>query len=368
MRIALFILSLCCCIWSLGAILPTGAEVPEPELRGWVKGRPFKLADFKGKAPVVLFFWTATDQGAKPFEAMTALAARNAAHCAFLAIGSDTPASIRRFFRLPQLGMPVAADKQLATLEQYMRTNDKLPMAAIINQDGKLVWRGDCDRLEPVLQEVIAGKYDLQQAVRQEKITLEIDQALAERNYDRVLALADAALREYPDSVELISLKVRILSTVKKDPAAAETFLDSVVKQNPKRLVFYELAIYVLRGTGEDQKLDQWVDRLIANAKDAPLQCLKLAHRELTLPVTQSRPGNAYKLAAAAWENSSGLPARDRGMIALEFAKILSHCARPDRAVELAKEAEKLLKGKEKQGAAEYVQYYQSLVKLAPQL
>ena len=68
MKKLLTVVLLFACLFHVFAdAVQTGAPAPEPILREWIKGKPFTIAEFKDKLPVVLFFWTISENGSKPF-------------------------------------------------------------------------------------------------------------------------------------------------------------------------------------------------------------------------------------------------------------------------------------------------------------
>ncbi|MBO5307732.1 MAG: redoxin domain-containing protein [Lentisphaeria bacterium] len=367
-KILIFLLAFSSLFHLFADAVPTGSDAPEPALREWIKGKPFTIAEFKGKLPVVLFFWTVSENGSKNFSQVTKIAGKHLGKAVFLAIGCDSPNAMKKFFRLPQLGMPAAADKQLKTLHNYMRPNDKLPLCAVIDRKGKLVWRGTVKQLDAVLTEVINDRYDLGKALRREKLSNDINDALKLRNYDRALKAIDLALVEYPDNRELVSVKVKLLTTYKQDFAGAEKFLEERAKVFPENPLFCELAIQIMRQLGNLKKVDKWTKFAIEKFYNQPRTLLKLANAELQQAVDRTNIRNAWLLADTAWRNAGKLPAQEKGMVALEYARVLNHCGRPDKSVNLTQEAINLLKGRSKAGAEAYLKYYQEIVKLSKEL
>ena len=134
----------------------TGAPAPELEVKKWIKGDPVRLADLKGKKCVVLFFWTLSQNGTAAFAQIGLLAHKlGEKEVQFVAIGCDSADSIAKFNRLNELPFPVAADNMLATVNRYMRSNDRIPMAAVIDRivhHGRLVqFRGESYRVRHAL-------------------------------------------------------------------------------------------------------------------------------------------------------------------------------------------------------------------------
>ncbi|UKI32472.1 MAG: peroxiredoxin family protein [Lentisphaeria bacterium] len=140
----------------------------------------------------------------------------------FVAIGCDSADSIAKFNRLNELPFPVAADNMLATVNRYMRSNDRIPMAAIIDRNGVLAWRGAVGSLAGVLPEVIAGKFNIQQHVEREKFSQAVMSAIRIKDYPSALKLLDDELKKNPGNLELLNVKLPLQGKLMKDLDGAE--------------------------------------------------------------------------------------------------------------------------------------------------
>ena len=348
----------------------TGSVAPELDVVTWPQGKPTKLADYRGKKFVVLFFWTISEQGTKFFPEVARLSKEfEKEDVAFLGIGIDSAKSISEFMRLKELPFPVAADDRLNSVNLYMRERDRIPMAAVINKEGVLVWRGSPAVLEAALNEIISGKYDLKQNIERELFSQSVMDAMKIRDYPTVLKLLNTELVTYPDNMELISLKTRLLATLLNKPDEALEFLDENIKRDPKNLKLHEMGVIVLRDEQRWSDLTKWFDRIIQTFADQPIMLVKFAQQEMNQPVEQLRLENAYKLCRAAYNAPKFKNDREKGFVIGEYARSLYYCGRPDKALEVAKEAMVLLKGTpEFEKAKSYVIYYNKVLVISRQI
>ncbi len=372
--LAAFSVILCCSVDGAPVTRPvvaaaTGEVAPELDVAMWVKGKETKLAALKDKKYVVLFFWTISKQGTQNFADMAKLAKEYEKKVAFVGVGIDAVDSVRELPELKDLPFPVAADDKLTSVNLYMRERDRVPMAALIGKDGILLWRGLPEQLEAVLKEVLEGKFDLKGAIQRETFSNSVTDAMKIRDYSTVLKLLNSELVLYPENMELINLKVRVLGTLLGKPEDALAFLDEVVTRSPKNLALYELTFSVLKDGNRNKEKNAWFDRLLENFGDQPVVLLKFAQNEMQYPVEQLRLDNVFKLCHAAYNAPKFKDNTEKGLIADEYARILYYCGRPDKALEIAKEAMVLLQGTPGFDRAKAsVVYYNSVLTISKQI
>ena len=88
----------------------------------------------------------------------------------FVGIVADNVDTFSKFQGTKQFTFPLAIDNDLSTINLYMRNFDQVPMIAIINEKGLLVWRGNPRAAIMVLPQVIEGKYNLKEYLRKENL------------------------------------------------------------------------------------------------------------------------------------------------------------------------------------------------------
>jgi len=348
----------------------TGDPAPEFDVSAWAQGKEVKLSELKGKKYAVLFFWTISKQGTENFPDMAKLAKEyEKKDVAFAGIGIDSTDAVRNFVRLKELPFPVAADDKLNTVNLYMRERDRVPMAALIDKNGTLLWRGNPGLLDSVLQDVLAGKFDLKKAIERETFSTSVMNAMKIRDYPTVLKLLNSELVLYPDNMELVSLKAKLLGTLMNKPDEALAFLNEMIAKNPKELALYELALATLKSAHRSQELGGWFDRIISNFGDQPLLLVKFAQEEMKSPVAELRLDNVLKLCRAAYNAPKFKSNEEKGQVAEEYARVLYFCGRPDKALEVSKESMVLLQGtKAFERAKTSVTYYSNVVTLSKQI
>ncbi|MDR0932765.1 MAG: redoxin domain-containing protein [Victivallales bacterium] len=373
--ITLIVFTFFCGAYVRAASLPvsaaaTGAVVPELEVVAWPQGKAVKLNELRGKKFAVLFFWTISEQGTKNFAEIAKISKEfESKDVVFIGIGIDSAESIGNFVRLKELPFSVAADDKLSSVNFYMRERDRVPMAAIIDKEGRLVWRGLPTLLPKVLPEVIEGKYDLKGSIERENFSKAVMVAMKIQDYPSVLKLLDAELLIYPDNMELLNFKVRLLGTLMKEPDKALACLDEVIARQPKNIKLYEMGLKILRDEKRFADLGKWFDRIIKEFGEQPLLLVKFAQQEMNQSIEQLRLENAYNLCRAAYNAPKFKNNREKGFIMGEYARSLYYCGRPDKALEVSKEAMVLLKDTpEYEKAKSYVTYYNKVLTLSRQI
>ena len=351
-----------------GRVLATGETVPELALTAWPQGPEVRLAELKGKKPALLFFWTISREGMAAFPQIAA-AAKEFPDVQFIGVAVDSPDSVASFFRLKELPFPVGSDGEAATLRLYAREQDRIPMAAVIDRDGRLVWRGEVKYAAPVLDEMRKGTFDLALYIEREKFSGQVREAMKARDYTRVLELLDGELQRNPENMELISFKVRLLDSARGTPDEALAVIEEALKRMPSEAGLYELAVHVCKSNGRWKELSAWYDRMIAAFGEDPRFLLKHGRMEMNQPVERLRPDNAYKLCRAAYLAPKFSSDREKGVMAAEYARALYYCGRPDKALEIGKEAMRLLKDTpEYESAKAYVTYYKNVLELSKRI
>ena len=215
----------------------------------------------------------------------------------------------------------------------------------------------------------MSGKYDLKQNIERENFSQSVMDAMKIRDYPTVLKLLNAELVTYPANMELISLKTRLLATLLNKPDEALEFLNENIKRDPKNLKLHEMGVIVLRDEERWSDLTKWFDRIIKEFADQPILLVKFAQQEMNQPVEQLRLENAYKLCRAAYNAPKFKNDREKGFIIGEYARSLYYCGRPDKALEVSKEAMVLLKGTpEFEKAKSFVTYYNKVLVISRQI
>jgi len=351
--------------------LATGAAAEEIPGSFWVKGKPVKLAQFKGKMPVVLFFWTFHQASVNEIPRIAAAAKEFAGKAAFIGVGCDDPQRLRNFLYLKEFDFPVLADDRLLLVNTYLRRSDRTPIAVVIDRDGRLAWRGRVAGLSAVLKEMLAGKFDLAEEIRREKFGEEIGRALAAKDHAKALELSAAELVRYPDNLELLALRAGIFCRGVGKPREAIAELDGAIARHPDRLALYELKLKVIRAAKLDDALEAFCRQVAAGFAEKPMVLIKFADDEFKRPIDESHPEHFCKLICAAYASKGCRDGRERALVSLSYARMCHLLGRADLAYIAAKEAVKRLGDGDRELRKElliYVNYYRKLVEISRQL
>ena len=353
------------------AVAAVATGEPVPELSGiWTKGEPVKLADQKGKNFTVLYFWTVNQQSLEDMPRMGEVVKRfEGKPVVFAGVGCDEVKKVSGFFRAKELPMPVLADDKYLTLRRFLRSSDRVPLAVIVDRDGRLVWRGNSAALPGVLDKLLEGKFDLTEHIRREKFSAQVSSALAKSHYEEALKLIDGELLRHPGNVELVSIKANILFRGLKRPADAVGAVDDGLKVKPRELAFYDLKLKLLRSSGKEAEIADFYDRVCKVFADKPQVLMRFAELEMSRPVRESRPALFHKLMTAANASPKFADDRERGVVALAYARMLYFCGRPELAFTASKRALVLLKDKpEYEEAKAMMSFFNNVAALAKQI
>jgi thiol-disulfide isomerase/thioredoxin len=119
-----------------------------------------------------------------------------------------------------------------------------IPTAFVVNGDGKVAWIGHPMDLEKPLEQIVAGKYDLQAAAvkyKRERLADKLDdvvnEALGAEKPKPALELIDKAIAADPELEDLVAInKFRLLDSKNGDPDQAlvygEKLLKTTLKEN----------------------------------------------------------------------------------------------------------------------------------------
>ena len=137
----------------------------------WVKGGPVDVTVADGKSVFVVEFWATWCAPCRTsIPHLTELQKKyKDKNVTFIGISDENAAKVKPFVTQQgdKMDYVVAIDKNRATHSAYMKAFGKntIPTAFIIDQQGRIVWVGHpSGELDRVLEEVVAGKYDLEKA------------------------------------------------------------------------------------------------------------------------------------------------------------------------------------------------------------
>lgn len=168
----------------LAASLPllplAAAQLGDPaaplHIAEWVKGRPVDLAKAKGKQIVVVEFWATWCPPCRTsIPHLTELQKKfGPKGVVFVGITDEEPSVVKPFVKKmgDQMNYTVAIDKDRQTGKGYMEAygQNGIPCAFVVDRESRVVWVGHpMGELEQVLDQLLAGKYDLAAAKARQK-------------------------------------------------------------------------------------------------------------------------------------------------------------------------------------------------------
>ena len=350
-------------------MLQTGETVPE--LAGaWSKGNPVKLLEQRGKNAVVLYFWSVDQAALEDMPRFAAVVRKYAGKpVVFVGVGCDRADKVAGFFRARELAIPTLVDDKFAVNALFLNLRHRLPAAAIVDKEGRLVWRGASALAPAVLDKVLNGTFDLKEHIRREKFAEKVQAALKKSHYEEAVALIDAELKLHPANVELVQLKATILARALKQPELALKAMDEALKTAPREVAFHEIKMKLLYSMHDEEGLKRFYGELCRTFADAPRVLMRFAGVEMGRPVVDNRPELYCMLMTAARDGRNFKDDRERGIVELGYSRMLAMCGRPDLAAKSAKRAVELLKNAPEEKEAEaMLAFYRRLAETAKKL
>ena len=148
-----------------------GDPAPPLKIKEWVKGQPVNLKEAKGKNIVVVEFWATWCGPCKQsIPHLTELQKKfKDQGVVFIGISDETTDKVKPFVEKMGKDMDyvVALDDDQATNKAYMQAFkvNGIPHAFIVDKAGAIVWSDHpMAGMEEALEEIIAGKYDIEAA------------------------------------------------------------------------------------------------------------------------------------------------------------------------------------------------------------
>jgi thiol-disulfide isomerase/thioredoxin len=199
--------------------LMVGDPAPKLEVREFIKGEPVKQFE-KGKVYVVSFWATWCQPCMECIPLLTELQ-KNNPKVVFLGVSIDEPATdVAAFVKMmgEKMDYRIATDTRVkdATEGQTQKSwllaslIDEIPVAFIINKEGKVAWVGQPTDAEEPLAQIVAGKWDLAAEIKKNSEIVAAKQRAAAldakftatveaKKYQEALDLLEKALTTDPD-------------------------------------------------------------------------------------------------------------------------------------------------------------------------
>ncbi len=160
---------------TFGPTLGLGDAAPALEIATWIKGDPVDLAKGRNKNVYVIEFWaTWCPPCIMSIPHLTEIQKRyRDKNVVVVAVTDEPPPLVTQFVQRQdgKIGYTVACDKEQKTHGAYMYAAGQMniPTTFIVNRKGKIAWIGSPFEIDRVLEEVVAGRYDIAQAKAEQK-------------------------------------------------------------------------------------------------------------------------------------------------------------------------------------------------------
>ena len=360
------LLLFCCSAFAIklyAAVAATGDTAPNIQSPIWLDGKVYRLAEYKNQKDVVLFIWSPDQRALTEIPNMNRIAKQYAdSSTVFLGIGNANADILKKFPGIAKLNFPVCADHNRATANLYLRSFDRLPLAVVINKAGKICWRGSIRQVPAVLSQLRAGKFNLAERIRTEKFSFAVSEAIKAKKFDEANKLIYAEWEKHPTNKELLGMYLLISGRHLNRYDDAFKMIDLAHQKNPASWEIGEMEFQLICAARQNKKLDEFNKRMIAVHGKNPAVMIKFASIFSRLPVKEMQIAHVHSFLSSGWRNGKFKDDAAKAEYAIEYAKLMHTFGRADIALKLAMYAEKKLKGKAAEGAADAVIYYKKIL------
>jgi len=216
---------------------------PEFKVAKWFKGTPVEKLE-AGNLYVVEFWATWCGPCRATIPHLTELAHKHAGKITFIGVSIwEKPkesneavfAVVEPFVKEmgDKMEYNVAADgidRTMATMWMTAAERNGIPCAFVIGQDGRIAWVGHPSAIDNVLDEVLAGTWDVQAEALRQELEARIQAALKTRDNKAVIEAVDKALAVRPE-METDLMPVRFNALVQVDEAAGFAYLRTLLEK-----------------------------------------------------------------------------------------------------------------------------------------
>lgn len=135
--------------------------------------------------------------------------------------------------------------------DAWMKAADEngIPTTFIVGKDGKIAWIGHPEKLEAVLTQVVADKFDVQAAATRRATEVEttrpISEAMAGKKYANAIKLMDAAVAKKPDSAPFYTYN-RLVALFHIEPKTAVTLVSQIMEESEENIGAYRMVVSIM--------------------------------------------------------------------------------------------------------------------------
>ncbi len=288
--------TLVACLTALGLLsgsapaLDVGDPAPPLQVKKWVLNPPLAPNATKGKILVVDFWATWCQPCRQTIPHLNKLFKKFGPQgVVFVGMTEEDEATVAKFAKGVGIDYNVGLDDGGKTNDAYMKGVSGVPHTFVVDAEGRVAWHGHpLTRLEKVIEELVAGKFDLARAKKLAALSAKLAPILRSRDSAKLLEVLDEVIKEVPDDPDAYRLKRALL----RDQGKAEealSVLKAMAKGCPKDPdVLVEVAI-TLSTTGDMEHRDlplalELAKQAVAVSGDKvprPLAALARVHYEL---------------------------------------------------------------------------------------
>ncbi|MGA2497970.1 MAG: redoxin domain-containing protein [Tepidisphaeraceae bacterium] len=197
------------------ATLKPGDPAPALQVGKWVKGEPVK--EFARDKIYIVEFWATWCPPCRASIPHLTELQKKYADKAVVCIGQDLDEPEDKVVPFVEkmgdkMDYRVAVDADGAMGKAWFKAagQNGIPCAFIVNKETKVVWIGHPMEMDKVLEQVVAGTWDLAKAVEeskkaeaaaavQQKLSRQLGEAANARDWKKFVEIVDAAIKENPD-------------------------------------------------------------------------------------------------------------------------------------------------------------------------
>jgi len=195
--------------------LDIGDKAPPLTIEKWVKGEPVDPSKPDGKTVYVIEFWATWCPPCKQsIPHLSSLQQKfKDKGVVIVGISAEDAATVESFVQKQKnMEYRVAIDKDDATNDAWMKNVRGIPHAFIVDRNGVVVWQGHpLSGLDEALERVVAGRFDLKKAQQIKAKESELQQALNNRDIERILTIVEELIRLEPTDYRYHQLRLKVL-------------------------------------------------------------------------------------------------------------------------------------------------------------
>ncbi len=254
-----------------------------------------------------------------------------------IGVSNEEPDTIAKFIKdKMKMAYFVGSDDEMATTEGWTKDISTIPHAFLVNREGVVVWQGnplaDVAALDKAVEQVLAGKYDIEAAKRE---------AEKEKAYRGLMEEARTAFGAR-DADKMLKL------------------FDQMIEMKPKELQPYLIKRQILREFDKADQVPEWEGRILEVFKDSSDDLISIAEYELESELSTRSPRFLVNAALRAGKISKEADSRTLAVI----ARVHHELGLLDQAIATQSKALAAAADDEKQEHQRTLDYYKTMKQL----